>query len=161
MEPSGLYILSVIIVTIGLAGVILPAVPGSILIFAGLFLAAWADSFYYVGMGTLLILGILTLLSYGIDILASAFGVKRFGASKPAVAGAIVGAILGIFFGLPGIVLCPFIGAVLGELYVNGNMARAGKAGIGAWIGLFLGAVGKLIISLTMLGIFAVMRFLT
>jgi len=67
---------------------------------------------------------------------------------------------LGFFFGVPGIVLRPFIGAALGELYVNGDMARAGKAGIGAWIGLILGTVGKLAISLTMVGIFAVMRFL-
>jgi hypothetical protein len=160
MAPSaGLYILSAVLVAAGLAGVILPAIPGAILIFAGLVSAAWADHFHYVGIGTLLILGILTLLTYGLDILAGAFGVRKFGASKFAAVGAAIGAIVGIFFGLPGILLGPFLGAVLGELYVHGDLTRAGKAGIGAWIGLILGAAGKLAISFTMLGIFVFMRF--
>jgi uncharacterized protein YqgC (DUF456 family) len=102
----------------------------------------------------------MTILSYAFDFLASALGAKRFGASREAIVGASLGAIVGLFFGVPGILLGPFIGAVLGELSNRMNLKAAGLAGAGATLGLALGAAAKLTLAVAMLGIFIVVRFL-
>ena len=149
---------SALVVT-GLVGLVLPAIPGAPLIFAGLLLAAWAKGFSYVGIGTIIALAILALLTYGVDFWATMFGAKKFGASKRAIIGALLGAIVGIFLGLPGVIFGPFIGAVIGELSARRNLQQAARAGIGATIGLVLGAALKIALALTMLGIFAVVRF--
>ncbi|MHB8668001.1 MAG: DUF456 domain-containing protein [Burkholderiales bacterium] len=154
-----LWILAGLLVVTGLAGLFFPAIPGAVVLFAGLALAAWADDFAYVGWKTLTVLGVLALLTYPADFMASAFGAKRFGASPRAVAGAAIGAVVGIFFGLAGVLLGPFIGAVVGELLTQRHLGKAGRAGIGATFGLLLGTALKLAIAFTMLGIFALVRF--
>jgi uncharacterized protein YqgC (DUF456 family) len=155
-----LWVLALVIVAIGLAGLILPALPGAPLVFAGLFLAAWAENFAYVGLRTLLILGFLALLVSGVDWWAAMYGTKRFGASNRAVVGALIGSIVGVFLGFPGILFCPFIGAVIGELSARRGLHDAARAGVGATIGLVLGAALKLALTFTMIGIFVVVRFL-
>ena len=127
-----LWILAAVLVLAGLLGLILPALPGAPLLFAGLLVAAWVEDFSYVGGGTLAILGVLALLTYAVDFVASAFGAKRFGASNRAIVGAAVGALVGIFFGLPGILLGPFVGAVVGELTGRRGARDAARAGVGA-----------------------------
>lgn len=160
MEISILFwILAAVLVIAGLAGLFLPVLPGAILLFAGLALAAWADDFTYVGGGTLTLLGVLALLTYPADFLASAFGAKRYGASSRAITGAVIGATIGIFFGLIGVLLGPFIGAVIGEFSTQRHLGKAGRAGLGATLGLVIGVAAKLAIAFTMLGIFAVVRF--
>ncbi len=154
-----LWVLALALVVVGLAGLVLPAMPGAPLLFAGLLLAAWADNFAYVGWGTLVILGVLALLTYVVDFAATAFGAKRFGASKRAIIGAAIGGLVGLFFGLPGVLLGPFAGAVIGELSAQRGLHDAARAGIGATIGLALGAAAKLALAFSMLGIFAVARF--
>jgi hypothetical protein len=101
----------------------------------------------------------MALLMYLVDFLASAVGAKRFGASTRAVIGATFGAVVGIFFGIPGIILGPFIGAVLGELTAHSDLITAGRAGIGATVGLALGVAAKLALALAMVGIFVIARF--
>jgi len=155
-----LWLLAIILVVAGMAGLLFPALPGAPILFAGLFVAAWAEGFEYVGTGTLIVMGIMALLMYVLDFLASAFGAKRFGASNRAIIGAALGAIVGIFFGIPGILQGPFIGAVLGELAAQSDLRTAGRAGIGATVGLALGAAAKLALAFTMVGIFVVVRFL-
>ncbi len=154
-----LWILAGLLVLTGLAGLFFPAIPGAVVLFAGLAAAAWADDFAYVGWKTLTVLGVLALLTYPADFMASAFGAKRFGASPRAVAGAAIGAVVGIFFGLAGVLLGPFIGAVVGELLTQRHLGKAGRAGIGATVGLLLGTALKLAIAFTMLGVFALVRF--
>ena len=89
MEASILiWIGAAILAAVGLAGLVLPIVPGAPVMFAGLVLAAWADDFAYVGGGTLTVLGSLALLTYAVDFAATAFGAKRFGASSRACRGA-------------------------------------------------------------------------
>jgi uncharacterized protein len=155
-----LWVLATILVIAGLVGVVIPALPGALLVFAGLVLAAWADDFAYAGAGTIIILAFLTVLAYVMDFLASALGAKRFGASKRAIIGATVGALVGLlFFSLPGILIGPFLGAVLGELSARQDLHAAGRAGAGAVIGIVLGAVAKLVIAFFMLGVFALARF--
>lgn len=153
-----LWCLAVLLVAIGIAGLILPVIPGPPILFGGLFLAAWAEHFSHVGWITLTLLGVLAVLAIAVDFLAGAFGARRFGASSRSVLGAAVGAVVGMFFGIPGVLLGPFIGAVLGELSVRLNMRAAGMAGFGATLGLALGAAAKLAIGFAMIGMFVVVR---
>jgi hypothetical protein len=150
-----LYLLGAVLVVVGVAGTVLPALPGPILVFAGLLLAAWADGFAHVQAPALVILGLLTAACYAVDLAATALGAKRVGASPRAMLGAALGSLAGLFFGLPGFVLGPFVGAVLGEYTVQRNLGRAGRAGVGAWIGIALGAAAKLGLVFAMLGVFA------
>ena len=123
-----LWLLGAALVAFGIAGMLLPALPGPPLLFAGLFIAAWAEDFQHVGFGTLAVLALMTLLAYLVDFVAGALGAKHFGASTRAAVGAAIGAVVGIFFGLPGILLGPFAGAVLGELTEQENLRAAGRA---------------------------------
>jgi uncharacterized protein len=155
-----LWVVAIILVVAGMAGLLFPILPGAPMLFAGLLAAAWAEGFEHVGAGTLIVLGIMALFMYALDFLAGAFGARRFGASNRAIIGAALGAIVGLFFGIPGILLGPFIGAVLGELTARSDWRTAGRAGIGATVGLALGVAAKLTLAFAMLGIFVVVRFL-
>ncbi len=155
-----IWLLAILLILIGLAGLILPALPGPIVLFAGLWAAAWAESFAFVGMKTLVALGLLALLAHLADFVAGALGAQRSGASSRAVVGATLGAVVGLFFGLPGLVLGPFIGAVIGELSSRWDLAAAGRAGWGATIGLALGIAAKLMLGIVMVSVFLVVRFL-
>jgi uncharacterized protein YqgC (DUF456 family) len=154
-----LWVLVVSLVIVGLVGLILPAIPGAPLIFAGLLLAAWVEDFAYVGTWTIVTLAVLALLSYGVDLWATMFGAKKFGASKRAVIGAVIGSVVGIFLGFPGVLFGPFIGAVIGELSAKSGIQQAARAGFGATIGLVLGAAIKIALAFSMIGIFLVVRF--
>lgn len=155
-----LWLAAALLVLVGFAGLVLPILPGAPLLFAGLLLGAWAEDFTYVGTGTLAVLAVLALLTYGVDFFASSFGARRFGASGRAVLGAAIGGVAGLFFGLIGVLLGPFVGAVLGELSVRRDLQAAGRAGLGATLGLALGAAAKLALATSMLGVFLVVRFL-
>lgn len=160
MEPVtiGLLVVAGILIVIGALGLVLPALPGAPLIFLGGLLAGWAEDFMYVGFGTLTALGILSGLAIAVDFIASAFGVKRFGASPRAITGAMIGAFVGIFFGLIGILIGPFVGAMLGELSVRNDLAAAGRAGVGAALGLAIGTAAKLALAIAMVGLILIMR---
>ena len=154
-----LWICSLVLTLLGLAGLLLPALPGAPLLFVGLLLAAWAENFAFVGWKTLVILGIMALLTYVVEFAASAFGVKRFGASNRAMVGAMVGGMAGLFFGLPGVLLGPFVGAVIGELSLRRSLPEAGRAGIGASVGMALGVAAKLALGFGMVGVYLLARF--
>jgi uncharacterized protein YqgC (DUF456 family) len=154
-----LLILAVIFSISGLIGLILPALPGSLLLLIGIILAAWAEDFMYISTVAIIILVVLTVFSYVMDFLATALGAKKFGASPRASIGAAIGAIVGMFLGLIGIIIGPFIGAFIGELTVNRKIRQAGEAGIGAWLGMLLGTAAKIAIGFTMVGIYIFARF--
>lgn len=153
-----LWILALVLVLIGFAGLVLPALPGIPMIYAGLVLAAWAEDFAHVGWITLTILGLLALVSYGIDFAATALGAKKFGASPRAIWGAAAGTLIGIFFGLPGIIIGPFAGALIAELTHKNDMPSATKAGVGATLGLLFGAILKIALAFTLIGVFVIAR---
>jgi len=159
VDPALLWIAATLLVALGVAGVVVPGLPGIPLVFVGLVLGAWIDDFDYVGRTTLLVIGVLALCGAGVEIVASALGAKRVGAHRRAIVGAALGAIVGLFFALPGIVLGPFVGAVLGEFSVRGNLARAGRVGVATWIGMLLGGAAKIAIVLSMIVVFALARF--
>lgn len=152
------WTVAMLLVFAGLVGLLFPAVPGAPLIFAGLLLAAWAEGFKYVGFGTIIVIAVIALLTMGVDLWATMFGAKKFGASKRAVIGALLGTVMGLFLGFPGVVFGPFIGAVIGELLAQKNLRQASRAGIGATLGLVLGAALKLALAFAMVGIFFVAR---
>jgi uncharacterized protein YqgC (DUF456 family) len=154
-----LYAAGVVLVIVGLAGIVLPALPGHILILAGLVLAAWAEHFTRVGVWTLVLIAVIAAASYVVDFVGAAVGAKRLGASKRAMVGAGLGTIAGLFFGLPGVIFGPFVGAVLGELTVENDLRRAGKAGVAAWIGFAIGTAIKVAMAFVMIGIFLIALF--
>jgi len=153
------YLLAALLVVGGLAGSVLPALPGVPLVFAGLLVAAWADDFTRVGAVTLVVLGLLTVLSFAIDFAATAMGAKRVGATKLAIIGAALGTFSGVFLGIPGLILGPFVGAVVGEMLSHGQMQQATRAGVATWMGLLFGTLAKLALVFTMLGVFAFAYF--
>lgn len=155
-----IYLLGALLVLVGLAGIVLPMLPGLPLVFAGMLLAAWADHFTHIGVATLVALGVLTLLSLAVDFWAAAIGAKRVGASRLAIAGAVVGTFAALFLGFVGIFVGPFCGALLGEL-LHGRrldpaaMGQAAKVGFGTWLGIVFGIALKLTLAMVMLALFA------
>jgi len=99
-----LPIASAILLLAGFAGLLIPALPGILLIFTGLVFAAWAEGFAYVGWSTITVLAILTVSAWLLDTLAGLLGAKRFGARKSGLLGAAAGTAVGLAFGLPGII---------------------------------------------------------
>jgi uncharacterized protein YqgC (DUF456 family) len=151
-----LWIVGVALVGVGIAGIVFPALPGTVLIFAGLLAAAWANDFAHVGGWTLLAIAVIGAASYTVDFVAAALGARHVGASPRAVVGAALGTLLGIPLGLPGVLLGPLVGAVLGELSVHREIGRAAGVGMAAWIGFLIGTAVKVALAFLMVGIFAV-----
>ena len=154
-----LYALAALLAIVGLVGIALPALPGVPLLFAGMLLAAWTDSFQHVGALPLVVLGVLTLISMGLDLWATAHGAGRVGASRLAMLGAATGTLVGLFFGIPGLLFGPFIGALAGELIHlrslrASSLGQATKVGLGTWLGILLGVVLKFALAFAMLGLF-------
>lgn len=154
MNSTLLLILAAVLVMIGFAGILLPALPGTPLIFAGLLLAAWAEDFAKVGWAPLAILAVLTVLAWAADLLAAALGARRAGASGLALAGAAIGTLAGLFTGFVGLLFAPLIGAAVGEYVARRDTLRAAQVGFATWVGLLIGAVAKVAIACTMIGVF-------
>lgn len=150
----------VLLTLIGFAGLLLPALPGAPVMWIGLVLIAWAEDFAYVGPWMLALLAALASLTYLIDLLAGLVGARRYGASPRALVGAGIGSVVGLFFGLPGILVGPLLGACIGQLMTVRDLRAAGRAGWGATVGLLFGTAVKVAIAFSMIGLFLVVRFL-
>ena len=148
------YVVAAVLVLVGIAGTILPALPGVPVVFAGMWLAAWADGYALIGVGTVILLGVLAGLAVLLDFVAGILGARRVAATGKALWGATLGTVVGIFFGLVGLLLGPFIGALLGEASAGGSITRSTHVGIATWVGLLFGTIAKIALSFTMLGIF-------
>jgi len=149
-----LWIAALILIVAGVAGTVLPVLPGPVLVLGGMVLAACIDDFTRIPVWLLAILGALTALACVVDFAAAALGAKRAGASRYAIIGAAAGTIAGIVTGLWGLLFMPLVGAAIGEYLAQRDAYRAGKVGLATWIGLLLGTVAKLAIVLAMVGIF-------
>jgi uncharacterized protein len=149
-----LFIVAGLLIVVGLAGTILPALPGVPLVYAGMFLAAWVDQFQRVGGVTLTVLGVLCVIAIVVDFVASLLGAKRVGASGWALVGAAIGTLLGLFLGLPGLILGPFVGALAGEMIAGSTFKQATTVGVGTWLGLLFGTLAKVALAFTMVGVF-------
>ncbi len=154
MDTTVLWIIAILLIVAGVVGTVLPGLPGVVAIFGGMLLAAWIDDFTKIGVLPLVVLGVLTALAFVIDIIAMLLGAKRVGASKLALIGAALGTLLGLPFGIFGLVAGPFVGAVVGEYLTQQKLDRAARIGVGTWVGLLVGTIAKLALAFTMLGIF-------
>ena len=151
-----LYLLAALLVIGGLAGTVLPILPGIPMIFGGIWLVAAVDGYRHLGLWWLLIIGALGTLGVIVDFVAGTLGAKRVGASQRALWGAAVGTLLGMFFGIPGLLFGPFLGALAGELASGTSVLRSAHVGIGTWLGLLFGTLVKLVLSFVMIGLFGV-----
>ena len=149
------YALVAVLFMAGLAGSVLPALPGGVLILAGAVVHAMATGFDPIGPGRLAILALMMAVAYGLDYAAGALGVKRFGGSGWAVAGAVVGALVGLFFGLPGLLLGPLVGSLGAEYVYTRQLDASARAAFGTVIGLLVGAVAKVGLALAMVALFS------
>lgn len=154
MDPTWWWVLAIALILIGIVGTFVPGIPGPVAVLGGMLLAAWIDHFQRIGWVTLTVLGVLTALAFVADIVGGLIGAKRVGASRLALAGAAIGAVVGLFFGFAGILIAPFIGAVLGELIAQRQLAPATRVGIGTWIGLAVGALAKVALVFAMVAVF-------
>ena len=151
-----LWIAAIALIAIGVAGTILPAIPGVTLVFLGMLLAAWIDHFARIPIWLVVIFGVLTAIAWAVDYFAAAAGAKRAGASKLAIVGALIGTVAGIFTGFIGLLFMPLVGAALGEYIAQRDLRRAGTVGVATWLGLLIGTAVKVAIVFAMIGAFVV-----
>lgn len=149
-----LWIVAVALIVVGVAGVVLPALPGIGLVFAGILLAAWIGEFAVIGVWTVALLGVLAAIGMTVDYVATTIAAQRAGASRQGLIGAAIGTVVGVFTGLVGLVLMPLVGAAIGEFIARRDTLRAGRVGLATWLGLLAATVAKLAIVFTMVGIF-------
>ena len=147
--------IALIIMLVGLIGSVVPVLPGTPVVL----IAAIGHRLYFgeasISNLFLVVLVLLTGLSLLLDFIASVLGAKKFGATWRGMTGAIIGGIVGLFFNIPGIILGPFLGAMILEMSGGKEFKVAAKAGAGAVIGLLLGVVGKFSICVMMIALFA------
>jgi len=146
---------TLVVMLIGLVGSVVPVLPGTPVVL----IAAIGHRLYFgdasISNLFLIVLVILTGLSLLLDFLASMLGAKKFGATWRGMVGAVIGGIIGLFFNLPGIILGPFVGALVLEMTGGKEFKVAAKAGAGAVVGLLLGVIGKFSICVMMIALFA------
>ena len=149
------WLFTVVLFAVGLIGTVVPVLPGTIIVLAGAIIhRIMLGAEKSIGWETIVVLVMLTLLSYAFDFLGSYFGAKYFGATRWGAFGAIVGALIGLFFGLIGLFVGPVIGALAGEFIAGKRMIDAGRAGWGSLLGNLGAMIGKLVIALAMIAIF-------
>ena len=152
--PAVWWTLSIALMALGVLGTVLPALPGTILVLAGVVVGAWIDGFVRVSGWTVGVLAFLAILAWVTDYVAALLGAREAGASPLALAGAAVGTVLGIFTGLIGLLFMPLVGAMAGEYWARRDADRATRVGIATWIGLLVGTIVKVVLAFMMIGIF-------
>ena len=150
------WLLSVALIVVGVAGTVLPALPGTVFVLAGIVLGAWIDDFTRVGTPILIAAAVLTVISILLDYVAGLLGAKRAGASRKAVIGAAVGTVVGLFMGIIGVLFMPLVGAAAGEYLALRDQKRAVHVGVATWLGIMVGLITKVVIAFIMIGIFVV-----
>lgn len=154
MEITLLWVLCAALIVLGLAGTVLPVVPGTVLVWGGIVLGAWIDDFTRVGTTTLVVVSVLAVLAWGLDYVAGLMGAQKAGASKQALLGAAVGTVVGLFMGLVGVLFMPLVGAAIGEYLARKDQTRAVKVGVATWVGIMVGLIAKVVLAFSMVGIF-------
>jgi hypothetical protein len=147
--------LAILLVMVGVIGTFIPVLPGIGLIFAGFLVWGLASGWSDYGIGTVVVLGLITVIFVALDYYAGAVGAKKFGASGAGIFGAFAGAIIGIFtFNIFGLIVGTFAGAVAGELLSGKSQKDALRAGWGTFLGFLAGSVLKITAAIAMAGLF-------
>lgn len=155
MDAFWLWIVAALAVLAGVAGLVLPVLPGTPLLFGGLWLAAWIDGYAKVSVPVVVVLGLMAAAAWAMDYVAAALGVQRVGASRLAMVGAVLGAVFGLALGLIGLVVGPIAGAMVGEWIHRRDARQAARAGLAAGFGFIVAVAAKLGIAVAMLATFA------
>jgi uncharacterized protein YqgC (DUF456 family) len=150
------WTLSIVLIVAGVAGTVLPALPGTLFVLGGIVLGAWIDDFTRVGWFSVTVVAVLAVLAWVLDYVAGLLGAKKAGASKQAIVGAALGTVAGLFMGLIGVFFMPLVGAAIGEYIAQKDHARAAHVGIATWLGIMAGMVAKVVIAFMMIGVFIV-----
>ncbi len=156
MNAALLWALSALLIFAGLAGTVLPALPGTAFVLAGIVLGAWIDDFTRVPVWVVGLCTVLAVLAWVLDYVAGLLGARRAGASKQALIGAAVGTVVGLFMGLVGVLFMPLVGAAVGEYLARQNQRQALNVGVATWLGIMAGLLAKVVLACTMLGIFVI-----
>lgn len=144
-------IIALIAGAIGLLGVILPVLPGTILSFGGMICAYFVQG-STITMTQLMICGILSIIVVVLDYLLPGYFTKLFGGTKAGITGATIGTFVGFLFGIPGIILGPFFGAVIGEMVGSKTtFDNAINIGLGSMLSFLVGSGIKLIVGVYMM----------
>jgi uncharacterized protein YqgC (DUF456 family) len=151
-----LWVLAVALILLGLAGTVLPALPGTAFVLAGIVLAAWIDDFNRIGGVTIGIVAVLAVIAWVLDYVAGLLGAKKAGASRQAIIGAALGTVAGLFMGLVGVLFMPLVGAALGEYLARRDQRQAVHVGVATWLGIMAGMLAKVAIAFVMVGLFVV-----
>lgn len=151
---TALWIVVVVLVLAGLAGTVLPALPGIPLIFGGVLLAAWIEDFQRIPGWIVGVLAVLAVIGVAVDYVAAALSARRVGASRQGIIGAALGTVAGVVTGLWGLIFMPLVGAAIGEFIAHRDALRAGKVGLATWFGLLVGTAVKIAVAFTMIGVF-------
>lgn len=151
---SFLWLLCALLILAGLAGTVLPMLPGTLLVWGGIVLGAWIDDFTRVGITSVVIVTVVAVLAWVLDYAAGLMGAQKAGASKLALLGAAVGTVLGLLMGLVGVLFMPFVGAAVGEYLAQKDQTRAVKVGFATWVGIMVGLIAKVVLAFIMVGIF-------
>jgi uncharacterized protein YqgC (DUF456 family) len=152
----GLWVLSVLLIVLGLAGAVLPALPGTALVLAGIVLGAWIDDFSRVGATTIVVVTVLAVLAWVLDYVAALMGARRAGASRQALIGAALGTVAGLFMGIVGVLFMPLVGAAVGEYLALRDHGNAMRVGAATWLGIMVGMLAKVVLAFMMVGVFVI-----
>jgi uncharacterized protein YqgC (DUF456 family) len=151
---TALWVLAIALMMVGVAGTVLPALPGIPLLFAGILLAAWIDDFQRIGGWTIAVIAVFAAIGMAVDYIAAGAAAKRAGASRQGIIGAALGTVAGVFTGLWGLVFMPLVGAAIGEFIAQRDALRAGRIGLATWLGLLIGTAAKIAIVFVIVAVF-------
>jgi len=154
-----ILLFGIVLIIVGLIGIILPVLPGVSLVWCGLIVCAFSDNFTNVGFIPCFVITLLAVVSIVADVLGTKYGTDKVGASRWATIGAIVGSVIGLFFGPWGLLIGPFVGGAAGELLKGSNHKQAIKAGLGAWLGILITSAMKYVVAFTMIAVYIVSYF--
>lgn len=148
---------AVSLIIAGLAGTVIPAIPGLPLIAGGIFLIGWAGGFETVGWTTIIACAVMAVVGVVVDTVAQTAGAQKAGASPQGIWGSLIGTLAGVFMGgIVGILVMPLVGAFIGEFWAKRDLLHAGRVGIATWIGMIVGTAVKVALAFMMLGILVV-----
>ena len=131
----------------GFAGIVFPALPGTVLIAGGFLVYGLITGFDNLSLWFFIGQGVLIALSFAVDFLATAWGVRRFGGSKAAAWGAALGSLAVFIIGPLGILIGPLVGAIVGELLMGEQVKQALNSGIGSFLGFIGGVLAKMFLA--------------
>ena len=141
-------IIGLILLVIGILGIVYPALPGLPLMFAGALSIGYAQQFFYMSWWSLGTIAVIAIIGSALDYIAGTLGAKFTGASKKALIGSLIGAFVGAVMSLGGfwiaIFLGPLLGAAIGEYIDKKDLLKAGKVGMGTFIGFIVGVLAKI-----------------